>query len=260
MHLDAEKCDKWIKLLKDCESDLREFFKPEYQMNAFAQIVQFDTHGIDDCIEDVFQEIERNQWCVPRADYVSKCEGIIAAYMKASALEELKDLWREKTCTESPRDWSNRYQMPILSMFRNDEQTEAESQFAIINGDVMRDETAIRAAIHYIEKGDFFDRLASEKEREAVFEATFMETGASLVSVDELCEAMRSTGEEPYYWHVKPSARDAVTRTIKKAYAERGKDMALKKIDAMSLERLREYLRDLVADNYNVGLAIINDK
>ena len=87
-----------------------------------------------------------------------------------------------------------------------------------------------------------------------------METGASLVSVDELCEAMRSTGEEPYYWHVKPSARDAVTRTIKKAYAERGTDMALKKIDAMSLERLREYLRDLVADNYNVGLAIINDK
>ena len=260
VHLDAEKCDKWIKLLKDCESDLREFFKPEYQMNAFAQIVQFDTHGIDDCIEDVFQEIERDQWCVPRADYVSKCEGIIAAYMKASALEELKDLWREKTCTESPRDWSNRYQMPILSMFRNDEQTEAESQFAIINGDVMRDETAIRAAIHYIEEGDFFDRLASEKEREAVFEATFMETGASLVSVDELCEAMRSTGEEPYYWHVKPSARDAVTRTIKKAYAERGKDMALKKIDAMSLERLREYLRDLVADNYNVGLAIINDK
>ena len=51
-----------------------------------------------------------------------------------------------------------------------------------------------------------------------------------------------------------------MTRTIKKAYAERGKDMALKKIDAMSLERLREYLRDLVADNYNVGLAIINDK
>ena len=76
--------------------------------HAFAQIVQFDTHGIDDCIEDVFQEIERDQWCVPRADYVSKCEGIIAAYMKASALEELKDLWREKTCTESRREWQSR--------------------------------------------------------------------------------------------------------------------------------------------------------
>lgn len=48
-------------------------------------------------------------------DFISKVGEIVSDFQSNLARLQLRQLWKEKTGTDDPREWSTRYRTPILA-------------------------------------------------------------------------------------------------------------------------------------------------
>ena len=60
-------------------------------------------------------------------------------YKKEQIKTQLFDLWKEKTGTKNPKDWSNKFVTPILACIKPEIYTEAKRIFTIMNSFMQSD-------------------------------------------------------------------------------------------------------------------------
>lgn len=81
----------------------------------------------------------------------------------------LKELWISKTDTGTPREWSDKYSMPILCMIPDGEYQEAKSVFDLLNSRRQNDPAMIDKAIEYLESATSIADLSNEEKRDNAF-------------------------------------------------------------------------------------------
>lgn len=215
----------------------------------------------DDEIRELYATLPAGVFTQEKNDYFNTIEDKVKSYKATLDSAKLKKLWKEKTGTSSPREWSKTHKMPILCLIGDDELQKARAAFGTINKS-HPDASSIDKAIAYIESADFFAVLDDKNALDSVFCETIIKGYAvMLTDIDEVKEYLdRNMTPEPYDWFGLPEIDKRLKQMAEAKYSQSGCTRALEKIDEMGITDAKEYLKTLIKDNMVVGMEIIKGK
>ena len=170
---------------------------------------------------------------------------------------QLFRLWKDKTGTKNPHDWSRHYRTPILSCVSDAEYERAKKAFETLNLNWGTD-LQIKSAIEFLESTTLFEILADQEKRNAAFKRDIVGEYSTLLSdLDKVRETLDRLSVETYGWRDSPSVKNKIKQLAEAEYNAGGSDKVLLKIDEMDDAQLKQYLKRLVKDNIAVGIEIL---
>ena len=194
---------------------------------------------------------------LPRTDCNVKVKEAAEEFRKNQLKSQLFRLWKDKTGTKNPREWSSRYRTPILCCVSEAEYDKAKKAFETLNRSWGMD-SEIKSAIAFLESTTLFGILADEEKRNAAFKRDIVgEYSTLLPDLDKVRDTLDRLSVDTYDWRDNPSIKGKVKQLAEAEYNAGGSDKVLLKIDEMDDAQLKQYLKRLVKDNITVGIEIL---
>ena len=237
-----------------------EFYKNQIQY--FKQVASTFIEDLDEQdIDKLYFDIPNGQFTKSSTEYFNYIEGQVKVFLQNQAKRKLLTLWKDKTGTKNPADWSNTYQTPIYCMFSDEERNNVRVMFKPF-GDKAATEEMVTRTIAYLEKADFYERLSDAEERNRCFKQRVIgDYSVILTDVDEIRDYLVShVTEAPHAWFDNSTVRNKLKSLCEKQYLLKGKDTAMEVINNMDADEAKKYLCDLIADNPTVGMEIIKNR
>ena len=254
--LDSQK-QTFLELVQANESTFRNFYNN--QVDLFKRVCGYYLDDLsDDEIKEVFATMPAGSFTYEKVDYLNQVEAKVAAYKEGQKNTQLKKLWREKTRTESPRDWSKKHKMPILCLVPDSEVAKAKAAFGAVNRP-KADEQSIDRAMEYFASAKFFDLLDDAAALDKAFQSSVIGSySVMLTDIQEVKDYLDShITADPFDWFGLPEIEKKLRQMAEAKYNQGGCDRALAKIDEMDITDVKKYLKDLIRDNMVVGMEII---
>lgn len=231
------------------------------QNDVFKKVCDFELTGLSDADKDkVYGAMPMGCFTKDKVGYSNLVAQMVEEQKKGLNSMKLRNIWREKTNTSSPYQWSEQFSMPIFAMLAEQEVTVCRKIFATINLN-KADAKDISDAITYLENAKFFDFLNDASQRDKMFVKNIIRDNAVMLSnIAEVKDYLRShVTDVPYYWFGSPSVQSTLNKMAEAKYNKDGYEIAFQKIDQMSAEDVKKYLKDLIKNNKNVGVEIIKN-
>lgn len=243
--------------------DFGDMFNTFYtsQFEIFCKSCDFSLQNLNDTDkEKVFGKIQGECFCMDNATYCNMVDGVVAQYRKELGSIRLKNIWKEKTGTESPSNWSDVYKMPILAMVSDMDMAECRTVFGIVNNPNPSDKD-IDKALTYLDKFAYWDELDDINARNKAFKARLLgDMDVLLSDVDEVRSYIAShCTEKAYNWIGNPQVQKLIEKYAESRYNSTGCEMAILKIDSMDADGVKKYLKELIRNNMKVGIQIIKN-
>ena len=254
--LDSQK-KTFLDLLRANAETFRSFYNN--QVDMFKRVCGYYLDKLsDDEIKEVFSTIPSGSFTYEKADYLNTVESKAKSYMEGLKSAKLKKLWKDKTGTDSPREWSEKHKMPILCLIPDAEVAKAKLAFGAVNR-AKADETSIDKAIEYFASATFFDLLTDDAALDKAFKDGIIKSYAvMLTDIQAVKDYLDShIGADPYDWFGLPEIDKKLHQMAEAKYNQGGCERALAKIDEMDIVDVKKYLKDLIKDNMIVGMEII---
>ena len=84
-------------------------------------------------INNIFRALPNNGiFLQNKSEFAEKVAQTREDYISHLGREKLRNLWKAKTDSESPRDWSEKYVTPILCMIEDEDESYAKEIFNIL--------------------------------------------------------------------------------------------------------------------------------
>lgn len=231
------------------------------QNDVFKKVCDFELTGLSDADKDkVYGAMPMGCFTKDKVGYSNLVAQMVEEQKKGLNSMKLRNIWREKTNTSSPYQWSEQFSMPIFAMLAEQGVTVCRKIFATINSN-KADAKDISDAITYLENAKFFDFLSDASQRDKMFVKNIIRDNAVMLSnIAEVKDYLRShVTDVPYYWFGSPSVQSTLNKMAEAKYNKDGYEIAFQKIDQMSAEDVKKYLKDLIKNNKNVGVEIIKN-
>lgn len=231
------------------------------QNDVFKKVCDFELTGLSDADKDkVYGAMPMGCFTKDKVGYSNLVAQMVEEQKKGLNSMKLRNIWREKTNTSSPYQWSEQFSMPIFAMLAEQEVTVCRKIFATINSN-KADAKDISDAITYLENAKFFDFLNDASQRDKMFVKNIIRDNAVMLSnIAEVKDYLRShVTDVPYYWFGSPSVQSTLNKMAEAKYNKDGYEIAFQKIDQMSADDVKKYLKDLIKNNKNVGVEIIKN-
>lgn len=254
--LDSQK-KTFLELLRANAETFRSFYNDQVEM--FKRVCGYYLDKLsDEEIKEVFSTIPSGSFTYEKADYLNTVESKVMSYMEGLKSAKLKKLWKEKTGTDSPREWSKKHKMPILCLIPDAEVAKAKLAFGAVNR-AKADEASIDKAIEYFASAKFFDMLTDDAALDKAFRDGIIKSYAvMLTDIQSVKDYLDShIGADPYDWFGLPEIDKKLRQMAEAKYNQGGCERALAKIDEMDIADVKKYLKDLIKDNMIVGMEII---
>lgn len=254
--LDSQK-QKFLDLLVSSGSAFITF--RNNQIGLFKRVCAYYLDGYsDDEIRGLYQTIPAGTFTYEKSDYINLVDQRSQLFRSNLGNEKLKKMWRDKTGTGSPKEWSQKHRMPILCVIPDEEMQKAKAAFGTINK-AHPDAAAIDKAIQYLGEASFFEELNDEEYLDKIFMDCIVKGYAVMLSdVNDVKEYLDShITADPYDWFGLPEVEKKLKQKAEAAYNQTGCDKALEKIDEMDVADVKRYLKELIKDNMIVGMEII---
>lgn len=210
------------------------------QNDVFKKVCDFELTGLSDADKDkVYGAMPMGCFTKDKVGYSNLVAQMVEEQKKGLNSMKLRNIWREKTNTSSPYQWSEQFSMPIFAMLAEQEVTVCRKIFATINSN-KADAKDISDAITYLENAKFFDFLSDASQRDKMFVKNIIRDNAVMLSnIAEVKDYLRShVTDVPYYWFGSPSVQSTLNKMA---------------------EDVKKYLKDLIKNNKNVGVEIIKN-
>lgn len=179
-------------------------------------------------------------------------------FRKNQTKTKLFNLWKEKTNSKTPRDWSYMHRTPILLMVSKEQYDEAKKAFEVLNR-TMATEKEIDNALLLLENAKFYDDLGSEEKINHAFSNLLGRYKGILKDIDKVRDALERLSVETYEWDSHPAVKTKIEELAKAEYDAGGSDAVVSKIENMSSDDLKSHLIKLIKNNMNIGVEIINE-
>ena len=144
-------------------------------------------------------------------------------------------------------------------MFDNNNRPKAKEIFTILHKSKPT-EAEFDSAEQWLKEADFYERLASAEERDkAMIKRVLGDYALILNDVNKVREDLRNKVSmiAPYEWMDSSVIRDKIQEMANMRYKTRGASEAEKAVNNLGVEDLREYVRNLIKTDMNVGIAIL---
>ena len=242
----------------------RESFDQFYgnQAAVFKNVAGSLLGDLDDAdINELFKTFSSGQFTKESQEYFTYVDSQISEYQKGQLKTKLRDLWHEKTGTQSPKDWSERYETPILCMFGDKERFDAKRVFETVSSSSPMEQDA-QFALHYLKGATFYSRLADSEERDRCFlERIVGDYAVLLDDPNEVRKYLKNhSPEDVYSWTDNLVIQNLIKTHADKKYKTGGCSKAWDVVDEMDPDTLRKYVKDLITDNVRVGVEILRSK
>jgi hypothetical protein len=193
----------------------------------------------------------------------TKCNEIVKEkadeFRKNQLKTQLFALWKSKTSTKNPREWSAQYKTPILCCISADEYSMAKKMFETLNRGT-GSESEIKSALEFLRDAKLFEDISDESKRNSRFAQSILGSYSVLFpELDEIREILDRVSIDVYEWHEHRGIKDKVKELAEAKYYAGGSDKVLMKIDEMDNDRLKEYLKLLVKKSIAAGIEILTD-
>jgi hypothetical protein len=254
---DVKKIE-FLQMLQTKEKSFYEFWQS--QNTLFKKVASFYLEGLtDEQAEDVMKKIPSNVFIKDKSEYYKIVESTVNDFKNKLGKEKLREIWREKTGTGSPREWSTKYLTPLMCMIEKDEDN-ARKFFAYIDSK-NPSEYEVRLALDYIDKADIFDKLNSAEQRDKCFLKRLVKDYVTVLSdADDVRKHLiNRVTADVYDWYQSGEVERKIKEFAEYQYMAGGSEKALRKIEEMEPDKLKTYLKDLIRNNIMVGIEIIND-
>jgi len=185
-------------------------------------------------------------------------KGLADDFRKNQTKTKMFNLWKEKTGSKTPLDWSAKNRTPILSMIRREQYDDAKKAFEVLNRKTAT-EKEIESALGFLETAEFFDDLASDEKIDFAFRKMLGRYRGILSDIDKVRDSLERLSVEPYEWDSHPIVRSKIAELAKAEYDAGGSDTVVSKIESMSSEELKKHLIKLIKNNINIGVEIMNE-
>jgi len=213
----------------------------------------------DNDIVDVKSKLQTGLFELPKTDCNVKVKEAAEEFRKNQLKSQLFRLWKDKTGTKNPREWSSRYRTPILCCVSEPEYEKAKKAFETLNRNWGTD-TEIKAALVFLESTTLFDVLADDDKRNAAFKRDIVGGYSTLLpNLDKVRDVLDRLSVDTYDWRDNPSVKGKVKQLAEAEYNAGGSDKVLLKIDEMDDAQLKQYLKRLVKDSITIGIEILAD-
>ena len=119
-------------------------------------------------------------------------------------------------------------------------------------------ESEIKTALEFIEGATFFSDINNEDFRNHKFMDKIVGDYAHLLTdINKIRDALDSLGIDVYEWSDNPAVKNKIKNMAAVEYNAGGSDKAIKTIDGMDSEQLRNWLKQLAKKDIDLGVKII---
>ena len=257
--LAENKKQSFLDLLQEYGAQFNAFYTG--QLAVFEQACSFELQELSDSDkEKIFAKMQSGCFTMDTVTYKQKVEGLVAEHKKALGSSKLKSLWKNKTGTESPYQWSKQYMMPIQLMIPDKEWPECRPVFGVLNNQNPTDKD-IEKTLLYLEVFSHWDKLNDEDARKKTFVQKMLGDNAVMIGdVAEIQEYLiNHVSDAPYHWMGNTEVMRLIKEYAQSKYNTKGYEEAMNKIDNMDAESVKKYLKDLIRNNMSVGIQIIKN-
>lgn len=239
-------------------AELRELLNNNRRV--FAEIYEPYLENLsENDIAEVRSKLQTGLFELPKTVCNVKVKESVEEYRKKQLKSQLSCLWKDKTGTKNPREWSSQYRTPILCCVSEAEYEKAKKVFETLNRDWGTD-VENKAALAFLESTTLFDELSNTDKRNAAFKLDIVgEYSTLLPDLDKVRDTLERLSVDTYNWRDNPSIKKKVKELAEAEYNAGGSDKVLSKIDEMDDAQLKQYLKRLAKDNITVGLEILTN-
>lgn len=253
------KKKRFLELLQTKKNDFNYLYSHQEEM--FRRIAQgWLSELSDEDISELFSTtMDTGVFCDASDKFFKTVEARVNSYIDAQRSKRLGKLWRDKTDTQSPADWSRRYSTPILCMFDDNERQKAREIFTILHKSKPT-EAEFSTAEGWLEAGDFYDRLSSADERDKCMRKRVIGDYAYLITdVDKVRDHLKNKASmiTPYEWMDNSTIQTKIRELANMRYKTGDSSEAEKAVADLGIDDLRDYVRDLIKTDMTVGIAIL---
>ncbi len=259
MDLETFEEKQLLNLLKVNETNFGDFIEHQTEQlkrtfgNHLNGLTYEDITKISYNLNDVFT--------LTTTDFIKNLIDCVNDYKASSVRNSLINLWKDKTKTTDPMDWSNINSMPILCVVPDDEQENARKAFAAFNEQSKDDD--LTWALNYLSSINYFANFNDSEVKDKAFKDKMLKQNSVLVddvsTVKNRIKATTCGTIHPYYW----LGNSVIEKIIDDyAFAQYAKisDNIDNTIDKMSNEELRNVVKKLIKESKSVGIEIYKIK
>jgi hypothetical protein len=230
------------------------------EKRIFTEVYALYLSGLSDSdIGEIKSKLPTGMFELPKTDCNVKVKLTAEEFRKNQLKTQLFKLWKDKTGTKNPTEWSSRYRTPILCCVSENQYELTKKVFETLNRTWSSD-SEIKAALVFLENTNLFEVLNDENKRNASFELDIVGEYRSLLpNLDKVRDALDHLSVDTYEWRESPSVKNKIKQLAEAEYNAGGSDKALTKIDKMNDAQLKQYLKRLVRENMTVGIEIITN-
>lgn len=179
-------------------------------------------------------------------------------FRKNQIKTQMFELWRTKTASKSPMDWSDKHHMPILCLVEPDRFDETSRVFSVLNSQYQSD-SDIKNVLSWIENNS---KLLGQLNDDSYCEQRFVSTmlgdyAVVLPNVDQVRQRLEKMPISVYDWFNSPAVKEKIREMVDAEYHAGGSDRAVKLIENMGDAELKQRLTELVKKDVELGLRII---
>ena len=237
-------------------SEVREMLKSDKRVFSEVYEMYLEDLSTDD-IAVVKTNVGTGLFELPKTDCNVKVKEAAEEFRKNQLKSQLFRLWKDKTGTKNPREWSFRYRTPILCCVPGTEFERAKKAFDTLNRNWGTD-SEIKFALTFLESTTLFDVLTDDEKRNAAFKRDIIGGFSALLpDLDKVRDALDHLSVDVYDWRDNPGVKSRVEQLAAAEYNAGGSDKVLQKIDEMDDVQLKRYLKRLIKDSITVGIEIL---
>ena len=255
--------DRIPALVSELEKSLDAFKSFDDQMlTVFKDAFSYYLNDLSDSdVQKLYNQLPSDTFYKP-VSQTQACITQIANSIKEGQLyTKLRTLWKEKTGTETPYEWSEKYRTPILAMVPREEQDRARAVFDAVNNSRAPIQSAVQDAINYLNGNhDYFNNLNNQEKIDQAFMNRIVHRYGSLLNdPNKVRDKLHQRFGNCYSWLDSRDVNDYVSHMGEEQYNLQGLSKVQEKVGQMNDEQVKKLLMWLVDNSPETGIKILTE-
>jgi hypothetical protein len=255
--------DKRSVFLAELENNSTGFFEfLENKADVFKNIYSFHLTGLSAAeVKSLYSALPVTSFTAEKSDYEKTVADSAEKQKSDQEKHKLHELWKEKTGTKTPEDWSERNRTPVFALVPIKLQGDCRRALDAINRKNPED-SEVKFALDFLQaRAAFLSDLSDKLKVDAAFTHGIVGRFVALLpDIDEVRSHLESVVTTlPYDWYGDQGVQREIEKFAQARYNQGGSDKVLARIEKMDANKAKDYLKRLIKDNMNVGIEIISD-
>lgn len=254
-----EMMREFLDELKLHKADIQEIINKK--LSVFEDLYCVYLEGFNDLEKEaILNSIQEEMFTASATSSNQYVKQAAETYKKNQIKTQLFNKWKDLTGTKTPKEWSTRYQTPILCLVEAGIYSEAKRAFSTLNS-MINSDADIRFAIGFLESNEsFFEKIKDANYRNELFIRSVVGGYSVLLpDVEKIRQSLESLTIDAYDWADSPLVKQKIQALAGAEYYAGGSDKAVNLIDEMSDAELKHRLKELVQKDIELGVKIIRN-